>query len=282
MAMRFWYHSMIVLSDMPDYAASIRSQLRKAVRSDSEVVLHGFAPGSFRASYPGPDVAFNFIYGIHSLQFVLAALEAERQGYDAFVMGNLGSPMVREIRSLVDISVVGYGDAGARLSGLYGRRFGLLVFNVERMESLPDRYRDWGLADSFVGARPAGVPMSEVAQAHADPSRRAAVVRKVVAAGERLVEECGADVIMPGEMPLNLLLADAGISQIAGATVLDGLAVMMKTAEMMVDLRRACGMNASRRGYYHVKPPSERLREILDFYGLAHLQEKLSAAFPEI
>ena len=206
--------------------------------------MHGFAPGSFPANYPGPDIAHTYLYQLHAHQFVVAALEAEAQGFDGMVLASLPSPLIQEIRSLVDIPVVGYGDSAFRLAGMYGRRFGLLLFNVERLEFWPQRIQELGVERGFAGVRPSGVTFGEVAAAHGDPAMLRDVLARVVASAERMVEELGVDVLVPGEMPLNILLAEAGIDRIAGATVMDGLACAFKTAEMMVELQRISGMGA--------------------------------------
>jgi Asp/Glu/hydantoin racemase len=205
-------------------------------------------------------------------------LEAERQGYDAIVMANLPSPLIRQIRTLVDIPVVGYGDSAFRLAGLYGRRFGLLLFNVERLEFWPERIAELGLSSAFGGVGPSGVTFNEVAAAHGDEPKLRDVVARVIAAGERMVQEKQVDVLVPGEMPLNILLAKAGVHRIGGATVIDGLACVFKTAELLVDLGRTSGMAQSRRGYFHDSPDKARVREVLEFYGLAALTPKLSSA----
>ena len=62
-----------------------------------------------------------------------------------------------------------------------------------------------------------------------------------------MAEELRADVIIPGENPLNMLLARERIAKIGGATVIDGFAATFKMAEMMVDLHRSSGMLLSRR-----------------------------------
>ena len=43
------------------------------------------------------------------------------------------------------------------------------------------------------------------------------------------------------------------------------------TAESMVDLRRSSGLAPSRRGYFMDKPPRERVKELLDLYGISKL-----------
>jgi len=276
--MKLWHQSMTVLTDLPAYAGSLRTRIDEVVRPDTEVVLHGFAPGLFTANYPGPDIAFDFLYKLQAHQFVLAALEAERQGYDAVVLGSIPSPLIREIRTLVDIPVVGYGDAAFRIAGVYGRRFGFLLFNVERTEFWPERVSEFGLTDSFVGVHPAGVTFQEVAAAHGDDDLRRDVVARVVEAGERMAKEALADVIILGEMPLNLLLAREKVNQIGGATVVDGLATVFKMAELTVDLHRCSGMLQSRRGFFHAAPDKQRVRDALAFYGMAGLAGRLSTS----
>ena len=78
----------------------------------------------------------------------------------------------------------------------------------------------------------------------------------------------GADVIIPGEAPLCVLLASQRITDIDGVPVMDSLAAWIKDAEKLVDLRRQSGIRASIRGYFHEPPQRERLKELAHFYGL--------------
>ena len=272
---RIWHQSMTVLGDLPAYAAALRTRIDTVTRPDTEVVLHGFAPGTFNANYPGPDIATSYLYWLHGNQWIAAGLEAERQGFDAMVLASLPGPMLREIRTLVDIPVVGYGDTAFRLAGLYGRRFGLVFFNTEREEFWPDYIRAMGLSEAFAGIRAAGVSFQEVAAALGDPALRGDVIARVKQTVERMVRELNVDVLVPGEMPLNLLLASEGVSSIGGATVIDGLALTFKTAEMMVELKRGSGMMQSRRGWFHGAPDRARVAEALEFYGLDKLGTKI-------
>ena len=122
MGLRIWHQSFTVLGDLPEYRELLRARINSVVRPDTEVVLHGQIPGTFSSDYPGTDLKYQFLYWMHGLQWVAAAREAERQGYDGMVMANVPSPMIAEIRSLVDIPVVGYGEAAFHIAGLYGRK----------------------------------------------------------------------------------------------------------------------------------------------------------------
>lgn len=57
--------------------------------------------------------------------------------------------------------------------------------------------------------------------AHQDEREWQEVIARVTEAGTQLARR-GADVNVPGEMPLNPLLAQSGVSNIGGATVITG------------------------------------------------------------
>jgi allantoin racemase len=215
---------------------------------------------------------------LHGLQWLAAAREAQKQGFDAMVLASIAGPMAREIRTVVEIPVVGYGEAAFNLAGLYGRRAGMLFFIKERLDFWPDQLKAWGLGERFAGIEHAGVTFQDVLAAHTDASKRDAVVTRIVEQGEKLVRETGADVIVPGELPLNLLLTGAGVRQIAGATVIDGIATTFKFAEMLVDLQRVSGMKPSRHGWFHAAPDPQRYEQVLEFYGVHNLGARIPSA----
>ncbi len=78
-------------------------------------------------------------------------IEAEAQGYDAFVMGHFQDPGLYEARSAVRIPVVGAGEATLHFAAQLGRRLGLVsidpVFEVWHYEQA-ERY---GLRDRISG-----------------------------------------------------------------------------------------------------------------------------------
>ena len=83
----------------------------------------------------------------------------------------------------------------------------------------------------------------------------------------------GVDVIVPGEMPLNVLLASKGVTHVDDVPIIDGLAVTLKLTEAFVDLRRTVGLKQSRHGWMSAAPDRARVHEVLAFYGLGKLLE---------
>lgn len=276
--MRIWHQSFTVLQDLPAYVDVLKRRIAEVVRPDTQVVLHGQIPGTYPSNYPGTDLSYSVLYWLHGLQWLAAAREARKQGFDAMVLASIAGPMAREIRTVVDIPVVGYGEAAFNLAGLYGRRVGMLFFIKERLDFWPEQLKAWGLGERFAGIEHAGVSFQDVLAAHQNTAKRDGVVARIVAQGEKLVRETGADVIVPGELPLNLLLTGAGVRAIAGATVMDGIATSFKLAEMLVDLQRTSGMAPSRHGWFHAAPDPQRYEEVLSFYGLHDLGARIPPA----
>ena len=264
MAVRIWHQSFTVLSDLTAYDAALRAHFQRVARPDTEIVVHGMRPGAYRSNYPGDDIKHVGLQYLHGLHFIAAAVEAEKQGFDAYALSTLPEPALREIRALVDIPVVGYGESAMLQACLVARRFGVLVFIPELAELVSDNARRHGFGDRFVAARDVGFRFNDVLAAFTDP---APVLEKFHHAARALIAS-GAEAIIPGEAPLNVLLAANGIAEIDGVPVIDSLAAWVKHAELLVDQHRAGGRR-SRHGYFARLPDSTRRDEVLRFYGVA-------------
>jgi allantoin racemase len=269
MAMRIWHQSFTVLSDLPAYAEAMTVHARKVLRRDSELVLHGQLPGTYPGDYPGDDIGYAYTYWIHGNQWIAAARAAERDGFDAYAMCTLPNPMLREARSVVDIPVVGLGETVFHVATMYGQRFAVMLF-IDRMVPLyREQVRAYGLESRCAAIEPSGLGFRDVLAGFADP---APVVERFQDAARRMVRDHGADVIVPGEVPLNMLLALQGVSRVDDVPVMDSFALTLKMAEMMVDLRRLTGVAPSRHGWMNSAPGRERLDQVLAFYGLDRLK----------
>ncbi len=267
--MKIWHQSFTVLEDLPPYRDAMAAHMRKVLRPDTQVEMHGQLPGTYPSNYPGSDLGFLALGSLHSLQWVLRAVEAERNGFDAYAMATIPNPLIREIRTLVDIPVVGYGEASYHVASMLGRRFGVLVF-IDRMAPLLEEHiAGHGLASRCVGVRPSGVTFQQVLAGYTTPGP---VIERFQETAREMIR-AGADVIIPGEMPLNVLLAINGVKMVDGMPILDGLAVTMKMAEAFADLRKTIGFSQSRHGFYGERPKGERLDQVLAFYGLDKLIE---------
>ena len=92
--------------------------------------------------------------------------------------------------------------------------------------------------------------------AYADPQP---LLDAFTAAARRAIA-AGATVIVPGEGPLNVFLADQGVAEVDGVPVLDSLGTCVRVAELRAAQHRATGLRPSRVGFYGAQPP----RALLD------------------
>jgi Asp/Glu/hydantoin racemase len=264
MAIRIWHQSFTVLEKLPAYAEGLAQHFRRVARGDTEVILHGMQPDTYRTNYPGNDIQYSYFQTLHSQQFVVAAIEAEQQGYDAFAIMTLPEPSIEDVRAIVDIPVVGYGESALLASALVSRHCGVLLFIREMAPTIERNVRRMGLADRFVGAYDVGFTFNDVLAAY---DRADDVLARFRDSARQLIAR-GAESIIPGEAPLCVLLARHGVTEVDGVPIIDALAATVKMAELSVDLRRTSGFLPCKRGYFTARPPRERVAELLDFYGI--------------
>lgn len=266
--MKIWHQSFTVLEDLSPYRDALERHFAKVARPDTKIDLHGMQVGTYRSNYPGSDIRHAAFQYVHGLQFMAAALKAQQEGYDVFALSTLPEPALREIRALVNIPVVGYGEAAMLTACMLGRKFGVLLFIDDMDELIAQNAVNHGLASRFAGAVPVGFTFNDVLKGFEDPTE---LIERFRSSARKLIAQ-GADVIIPGEAPLNVLLAQNGIAEVDGVPILDSLATWIKQAETLGDLRRLCGIKTSRKGYFHSLPDPGRISEIFSFYGLDRLQ----------
>lgn len=105
---------------------------------------------------------------------------------------------------------------------------------------------------------------TDVMAAYADPQP---LLDAFGAAARRAIAE-GASVIVPGEGPLNVFLADQGVAQVDGVPVLDSLGTCVRVAELRAAQFRATGLRPSRVGFFGAQPARPLLDAARSFYGV--------------
>lgn len=267
MAMRIWHQSFTVLEQLPAYAARLEEHFTKVARPDTEVVMHGMHPKTYRTNYPGTDIQHSYMQSLHGQQFVLGGIAAEEAGFDAYAIMSIPEPALRETRSVIDIPVVGYGESSMLIARMLGERMGALIFIEGMTPVIEENAARVGLAGKFGGARFVGFTFDDVLKAYAEPS---SLLERFHTAARAMIRD-GVDVIIPGEAPLCALLMKHGVTRVDDVPIVDALGATIKMAETMVDLRRSSGLAPARGGYYTGKPPRERVKELVELYGMNHL-----------
>jgi Asp/Glu/Hydantoin racemase len=148
--MRIWYQS-LVEGDNPSYFGGLAARAQRIGRPGTEVDFVGLPPGTYGGRAPADVVVYPYLMSLH-IQFILDnGLQAEAQGYDVFVVGSVQDPGMEEARSLLDIPVVGYGEAAMHLACGLGSRFCVIAFQPGFDQLMDLRIRTLGLAERVDG-----------------------------------------------------------------------------------------------------------------------------------
>ena len=250
---RLWYQSFVHPVEQAPYIERLQNLLNSVAGVDFRFEVHGLDP---------PDHLFHPLTEFRcAAQTIRNALEAERAGYDAFVIGHFQEPGLLEIRGAVDIPVIGLGEANFLAALSMGRQLGLVTIDPIFIDWHERQVRAYGLEHRVTGVRAIRIDLPGFMSAFTDEASYAKVRADFVSQVRPLVA-AGAEVILPaGGLPM-LLFARESPFVIDGALVLNGIAVVAKAAEMALALRRLTGSVVSRRGTY-AKASPECVEEFL-------------------
>jgi Asp/Glu/hydantoin racemase len=244
---RIWYQSFVHPVEQAPYIERLQAMLAKVAAPGVNFEVHGLDP---------PDHSFHALTEFRcAAQVIGNAIEAERAGYDAFVIGHFQEPGLIEIRGTVDIPVIGLGEANL-LAGLsMGYRLGLVTIDPIFIPWHDRQIRMHGLAERFAGTVALKMNLPAFMKAFTDEMAYARVRADFVAQVGPLIE-AGAEVIIPaGGLPM-LLFARESPFVIDDAPVLNGIAIVVKATEMALALRSITNVVVSRRGTYAKAPPA--------------------------
>lgn len=260
--MKIWHQSLTSIETIPAYRDALINHFRKIARPDVEVVLHGMDQGTYPSHYPGHFITYSYLQSLHKEQFIRAALLAEKTGYDAMFIATIPDVGLWEARTLVDIPVVGYGQASLHMASMLGNRIGIINFLEPLADELRHNAKRYGLGEKLGPIVRIDAGFDEILAGFANPDP---VILAFERAAQKAIDQ-GADVIIPGEGPLNVFLATFNISRVGDVPVLDSFAAGIKMCEALVDLRNHSGVYMTRKGFFHARPPEDAVQRLREFY----------------
>lgn len=261
---RLWHQSLTDLSLLPAYRSALAEHCRRAAPG-VEVDVHGVSEGTYASRYPGPRIAQVYLQSLHKEQYIDAALTAEASGYDGFVLATIPDLAIEEIRSLIDIPVVGLGEASFKLASMLGSCAGVLSFDMPRLEPQLRRNATRYGMPTLLGPMVSTTVDFQAVIDELDAGNPGPVLEAITTAGRELIAQ-GADVIIPGPGPMNLLTARHGLSRIDDVPVVDSLRAAVELCSMLARMKQD-GLYVTRRGFYWERPGRDELTAARAAYG---------------
>ena len=242
---RIWYQSFVHPVEQAPYIERLQAFLHQVAAPDIRFEVHGLDP---------PDRHFHPLTEFRcAAQVIRYAVEAERNGYDAFVIGHFQEPGLTECRGALNIPVIGLGEATMLFACSIGRKIGLVTIDPIFIPWHDEQIVRHGLSQRVGGVAAIKADLPRFMRAFTDAAEYAQVRYDFVRQVQPLLER-GCDVLIPaGGLPM-LLFAQQQPFLIEGAVVLEGIATVIKAAEMALALHGLTGVSASRRGLYSRAP----------------------------
>jgi len=251
--MKIWYQSYVDYENGASYWDMLQPHLDAASGPDTQIDIRGITPFD---SYAHPLVEFRC-----AREMICNAIQAEREGYDAFVVGHFQDAGLYEARSVVDIPVIGLGEATMLWSCQLGQRIGIVTINPRFIPWFHQQIGKYGLKDRVVDVHSMTFEPGQILAAYGDAAKADEVKTLFEEQGRPLVA-AGSDVLIPGGGIPMLLFSNFYNHQIDGAPVINGIPIAVKMAEMAVSLKQMTGQSVSRVGDY-AKAPDHVIEEFL-------------------
>jgi len=171
-----------------------------------------------------------------------ATLEAapclEAEGFDAMIIGCFGDPGLAPARELVDIPVIGPGQASALAAVQVGQRFAIITVVDEVVPAIRRQMRSYGLEGLVSDIRAVDVPVLELRE-------RADEVLGTLELEAHAALQTGADTLILGCMTMGFLDVARALQDRIGVPVINPVLASLKAAESAISI----GLCSSRQAY---------------------------------
>jgi len=223
--------------------------LRGVSRKDTEITQHFIEKGTY-------SINTYYLQMYNNKSIVESVIQAEKQGYDAAVIGCWGDPGLLAARSIMKIPVIGIAQASYLISALVGRKAAAITVQPELIPIMEDTLRIYGFGERMITNRPIrafNMTDSETGELFTDP------YRSVIPKFESVARECiadGADTIIAACGWLGPAMTRIDYKEVPGTVhpvpVVDPCAAALKLTEAFVELHKETGLLKSGSAYYKV------------------------------
>ena len=245
------------------YGQVLTEVIQAAAAPGTEIDIFGLAPHRAVADQ------YRYLEFLDTAEVIENGLRAQAEGYDAFLIGNFFQPGLHEMRELLSIPVLGLAESSVSMACLMGPSFSLIQVNPKFNRRIVEGITLQGLAGRMVSVEMMAVERPGTFDlALQDVAVRDGIVAQFTETA-RLALDKGAEVLIPAGGSLMAALLQAGVRDIDGAPVLNGITALVKTGEMAVQMKALTGHFTSKRLTY-APPRGKILADARASYG-AHI-----------
>jgi len=259
---KLWYQSMTRAGAWPGYNERLRGVLDRAKDDGTTIEIHGITKRG------GIGDQYRYLEFIEAQEVLENVERATREGFDPFLVGNIGDPGLREAREITDIPVLGLCETSTHLASMMGATFALVTGNEKHAPKILENVFRYGLRDRLHSVRRMTVErLVDLDSGFSDPAVRRRLLDEF-STSAKACADAGAEVVIPAIGVLMALLAEEGVYSVEGRVpVLNGVIALVKMGEAAVRMRRLMGGNWTSKRAMYAAPPPGQIEELRKFYG---------------
>jgi len=188
----------------------------------------------------------------NSVAVAQRAYEAEKKGYDGFIIGCASDLGMKEARSIVNIPVVGSTEATALLACTLGNKFSAICTDPTACARTENLIRSYGLGDRLASVRcpPDLTSHKTFAMMAEGPQQQQKVLDMLTAAMAKAVQEDGAEALYVSCLPTSAMVAMHQVYEVDGVPVVNMFAAGLKMAENLAAFKKAFGTVVCKKSIY--------------------------------
>jgi allantoin racemase len=260
--MKLWYQSMSRQSEWGGYPRVLRGILDKVKDPDTEIHVAGIT------EIGGVGDQFRYLEYLETGEVLKNVHRAVREGFDAFLVGNIADPGLREAREIADIPVLGLCESAMHVACMMGANFSFVTINAKFTPRVVENVARYGLRERFVGASRMQIErLTDLGAGFEAGAAQDRIVAQFNAAARKNTD-AGAEVVIAAGGVVMALLAHAGIHQTEdGVPILNGITNLVKLGEAAVKLNRIMGGGFTSKKCMYAPPPPDQIETFRKHYG---------------
>jgi len=221
---------------------------KKVARKDTQIELRHLKRSTYMVMSP-------YLELINTAEVVKGVIDAEKDGFDAVIIGCGNDPGLYQARGVLNIPVIGPTETAMHLACMLGSRFAIVTIIDMLVPVVERNLRLYGLENRAIARRP--VRSCEVGfdfpAWFEDP-------QLIIPPFEKIAQKCieeGAEVIVVACCGLGPALTKAGYREVedTGVPVIDVASAAIKMAELQADMNNSLGISTSKHLTYRSTAP---------------------------
>jgi allantoin racemase len=260
--MKLWYQSMSRQTEWGGYPRVLRGILDRVKDPGTEIHVAGIT------EIGGVGDQFRYLEYLETGEVLKNVHRAVREGFDAFLIGNIADPGLREAREIANIPVLGLCESAMHVACMMGANFSFVTINEKFTPRIVENVHRYGLRERFVGASRMSIDRLTDLGAGFEPGEAQDRIVAQFNQAARRNTDAGAEVVIAAGGVVMALLAHAGIHETQdNVPILNGITNLVKLGEAAVKLDRIMGGRFTSKKCVYAPPPPDQIETFRKHYG---------------